>query len=299
MRVLLAVPPSPTRLRNLVPLAFALRVAGHDVKVAGRSAFVGDILDTGCVAVELEDGDAGSLSESTALVEFAELWRPDVVVADGQAAAGVQAARAVGAKSVRFLGASDVLGDNEFDADITLDTVPVSLRGGEGVRAVRHVPHFGPAEVPDWLRRKTRRARVLLSVGDPEPLTAAFAAIGEVPAEVVCAADPERLPDGITVPANVKIVDAAPPAALLPTCAAVVHDGDVALAHAAVSYGLPQLSLADNAFAARIAGSGAGFVGVEHMTELLGETVRDAAAVLRGEIEALPAPRAVVAELAR
>src|SRR2546423_6648598 len=107
MRVLMAAPSSPARLHNLVPLAWALRTAGHDVKIAGRPSFAEEILRTSCVAVELENGDEASLAESAALAEFAELWRPQVVVSDGRAPAGTAAARAVGAVAVRVLGALD------------------------------------------------------------------------------------------------------------------------------------------------------------------------------------------------
>ena len=96
-------------------------------------------------------------------------------------------------------------------------------------------------------------------------------------------------------------VDSAPPAALLPTCAAVVHDGDAALALAAVTYGLPQLSLTDSAFAARVAGAGAGKVAPAEQIHALtaDDAMRGAANALRDEIAALPAPRAFATELTR
>lgn len=300
MRVLLAASSSSTRLRTLVPLAWALRTAGHDVKIAGRAAFVDEILRTGCVAVDLEDGDEAALTESAALVDFAKLWRPDVVVSEAQAPAGTAAARTVGALAVRLLGAMDEPGTG--DADLTLDTVPPSLRNADGqVRAVRQVPYFGPVEVPNWLRRKARRSRILLSLDDATLFGPVFDAVAGVDAELLCAADPARIPAGVTVPANVRLVDSAPPAAVLPTCAVVVHDGDVALALAAVSHGLPQLSLTGTAFGARVAESGAGFVGpAERIGELVASgTVRAAANALRHEVAALPAPHAVLAELTR
>lgn len=300
MRVLLAAPSSPTRLRTLVPLAWALRTAGHDVKIAGRASFVDEILRTGCVAVDLEDGDDNSLAESAALVEFAKLWRPEVVVSEAQAPAGTVAARAVEALAVRLLGALDE--PDADDADATLDTVPPSLRGNGGqVRAVRHVPSFGPVEVPNWLRRKARRSRILLSLDDATLFGPVFDAVAGIDAELLCATDPARIPAGVTVPANIRLVDSAPPAAVLPTCAVVVHDGDVELALAAVSHGLPQLSLTDTAFSARVAESGAGFVApAERIGELVAsETVRAAANALRDEVAALPAPHAVLTELTR
>ncbi len=300
MRVLLAASSSPARLHNLVPLAWALRTAGHDVKIAGRSSFIDEVLRTGCVAVDLEDGDETRLAESAALVEFAELWRPEVVVSDARAQAGTVAARAVDAVAVRLLGALDE--PDAGTADTTFDTVPPSLRdAGTGARTVRHVPYFGPVVVPNWLRRKTRRSRVLLSLTDATLFEPVFAAVAGLDVEVLCATDPDRVPAGIAVPAGVRFVDSAPPAALLPTCAAVVHDGDAALALAAATHGLPQLSLTESAIAARIATAGAGHVGsAERIPELTADdALRGAANALRDEIAALPAPRAMAAELTR
>ncbi|MFD2474509.1 nucleotide disphospho-sugar-binding domain-containing protein [Amycolatopsis silviterrae] len=289
MRVLLAAPSATARLHTLVPLAWALRSAGHDVKVAGRPEFVEEILRTGCVAVELEDGDP-ALTESAKLVEFAHLWRPDAVVSN--APAGIAAARAVEAKAVRVLGPAD---EPDDAADLTLDVVPPSLRDSPG-QPLRHVPYFGPVEVPTWLRRKARRARVLLSLNDPSWYEPLFRAMSNVDIELVCAAE---LPAGLELPQKVKLVDSAPPAAVLPTCAAVVHDGDEALALAAVAYGLPQLSLTESAFGTRVTAASAGLSGAaDEISRLTDETLRAGANALRAEVAASPAPRAVVAALA-
>jgi UDP:flavonoid glycosyltransferase YjiC (YdhE family) len=307
MRVLLAAPSSPARLRNLVPLAWALRTAGHDVKIAGRPSFVEEILRTATVAVELESGDDTALAESAALTEFAKLWRPQVVVSDGRAPAGTAAARAIDAVAVRLLGALDE--PDPSDADTTFDTVPASLRAGGGdsgdaLLPVRHVPYFGPVELPTWLRRKARRSRVLLSLSDAALFGTVFDAVAGVDAEVVCAADTGDFPAGTTVPANVRLVDSAPPAALLPTCVAVIHDGDAELALAAAAHGLPQLSLTASALAQRVEAAGAGLVDGVPAAGLIhdlvtGETLRAGASRLRDEIAALPAPRAVAAQLTR
>lgn len=289
MRVLLVAPSSTARLHTLVPLAWALRSAGHDVKIAGRPAFVEVILRTGCVAVELEDGDA-ALTESAALVEFAQLWRPAAVISN--ASAGIAAARAVDAKAVRVLGTAD---EPDASADLTLDVVPPSLRDSPG-QPLRHVPYFGPVEVPTWLRRKARRARILLSLNDPSWYEPVFRALSDVDDEIVCAAE---LPAGLELPQKLKLVDAAPPAAVLPTCAAVVHDGDETLALAAVAYGLPQLSLTESAFGTRVTAAGAGLSGTaEGISRLTGEALRAGVSALRAEMAALPAPRVVAAALA-
>ncbi|MEU0532554.1 nucleotide disphospho-sugar-binding domain-containing protein [Amycolatopsis tolypomycina] len=272
MRVLLAASSSPARLHNLVPLAWALRAAGHDVKIAGEPSFVDEILTTGCVAVDLDPA------------EFAALWRPAVVVSD--------AAVSAEAGTVRLRGPLDEPGPG-------FDTVPPSLREpAAGARPIRHVPYFGPVEVPGWLRRKARRSRVLLSLSDATQAGPVFDAVAGLDAEVVWATDPASIPPGVPMPPNVRLVDAAPPAAVLPTCAAVIHDGDASLALAAAAHGLPQLSLTETPIATRIAAAGAGHVGpASAVTELA--SLRGAAEALREEIAALPAPRDVVAELTR
>ncbi|MEV6624690.1 nucleotide disphospho-sugar-binding domain-containing protein [Amycolatopsis sp. NPDC051106] len=281
MRVLLAAPPSPARLHNLVPLAWALRTAGHDVKIAGQASFVGEILRTGCVAVDLGTAD----TESAALAEFADLWRPDVVVSGAQAPV-------VDAGTVRLLGPLDESGPADFD------TVPPSLRDSSAARPVRHVPYFGPVVVPEWLRRKPRRSRVLLSLTDATLAGPVFDAVAAVDAEVLWATDAAGIPAGVTMPPNVRLVDTAPPAALLPTCSALVHDGDASLALAAATHGVPQLSLTETVIGARIATAGAGYVGsADGIAELA--SLSGAANALRDEIAALPAPRELVAALTR
>lgn len=300
MRVLLVAPPSRTRLRNLVPLTWAFRSAGHDVKVAGRSSFVDEILGIGCTALDVGLGDGTGLVESRVLGDFAKAWRVDLVVFDADAPAGTAAAKAVGAPSVRLLGALDE-NPGSGEADSTLDTVPPSLRASPaaGTRSVRHVPYFGPVEVPAWLRRKQRRSRVLLALTDIARLGSVLAIASEMDAELVCASEVDKIPRAVSVPANVTFVDFAPPASVLPTCTAVVHDGDAELALAAATHGLPQLSLTGSAFAARVAGAGAGIVGTAgRVPELMtGSELRAGALALRDEISALPTPRTVAAAL--
>ncbi|MBB6421389.1 activator-dependent family glycosyltransferase [Streptomyces sp. AK010] len=53
MRVLLAVNPEKTIFQYMVPLAWALRTAGHDVRVAGQPAFADVVTQAGLTAVPL------------------------------------------------------------------------------------------------------------------------------------------------------------------------------------------------------------------------------------------------------
>jgi UDP:flavonoid glycosyltransferase YjiC (YdhE family) len=301
MRVLLTAPSSKSRLHNLVPMAWALRTTGHDVKIAGRPGFVDAITRTGTVAVEIGDGDPNSLADDAAvadLVDFARLWRPDVVISAERAPAGAVAARAAGAVSVRVLGVADE--QARSDADTTFDTVPRSLRDG-GHRPIRYLPYSGPAVVPAWLRRKARRDRIWLALTGAQTFAPVFEAVGGLDVEVVCAATADRVGAGTRVPANVRLVDSAPPRAVLPTCTAVVHDGDPDTALTALTRGLPQLDVSPGPMTRRIAEAGAGLIAEdlgalsERIQSLLtDESVRARAGELRAEIAAMPLPREVV-----
>jgi UDP:flavonoid glycosyltransferase YjiC (YdhE family) len=320
MRVLFTVPSESGRLHNLVPMVWALRTAGHDVKVAGRPAFTPVINRTGSVAVEIggvgDDCSGGEwLADPSAvadLTSFAAVWRPDVVISDEHAPAGAVAARTVDAASVRILspaGASsaEVLAEHGLDeaavaGDMTFDCVPPSLRVPQDEnRSIRYLPYVGPSVVPGWLRRAPRRARVLLATTDTAVCAAAFDAVGGLDIEVVWAGAPDMIEAGSRVPANVRVVDTAPPPAVLPTCSAVVHDGDAGIALAALVHGLPQLTLSTQStshLARRIAAAGAGVV-VELSAAKLDEQInavvtaesyRARAVTLRAEIDTMPKP---------
>ncbi|MFF3857267.1 nucleotide disphospho-sugar-binding domain-containing protein [Micromonospora sp. NPDC002575] len=132
MRVLFTSATFRSHLFPLVPLAWALRAAGHDVRVAVQPPLVRDVLGAGLPAVEAGAGPdfmselkkalAGGLegpggttpsieqivvphvriAEAFAadLVPFARRWSPDLVVADPAAFVAPVVARAVGAPLV-------------------------------------------------------------------------------------------------------------------------------------------------------------------------------------------------------
>lgn len=330
MRVLVTSPACAQRLHNLVPLGWALRAAGHDVQVAVRPAFAVTVNRTGLVAASAGPDGAGSDAGADWLadpadvdgaVRYAALWRPDLVVWDGHAPAGAVAARTCGAASVRMLGPLDHAGTDTQDpesavlsrlgdapsrhglvgpdllrADLTLDTTPPGMRtlhhGDGAVRTVRHVPYDGPSVVPAWLRRLPRRPRIHLHLGGAHaPLAEAFGAIGAVDAEVICALPADRIPAGVDLPENVRLLDTVPLQALLPTCGAVVHDGSPVIGAAATVYGLPHLAVEAGVSAPVLA---------ERIRLLLTDPqLRAAAERARDESAALPAPRGILPELVR
>jgi UDP:flavonoid glycosyltransferase YjiC (YdhE family) len=291
MRFLLTIPPSRTRLHQLVPLGWALRAAGHEVQVASRPEFAAAIHLTGFVAVAVDD-------EPGDLVSYAELWRPAVVIWDEQVPAGAAAADA--AVSVRMLGPGD--GTEAADGELTVDFLPPSLRtAAPASRSIRFVPYAGSSVIPAWLRRKPRRKRILLSV-DTADIGAAFAAVAGLDAEVLCAAD--RVPPDADLPDNVRLMADLPLVAAVASCSAVVHDGSAVLA--CLESGLPQLAVTSDAdgLAERVAAQGAGLrcaagdLTVEHAERLLTDaTLREHAERLRDELVALPSPRDFAAEL--
>ncbi|MFF3263900.1 activator-dependent family glycosyltransferase [Streptomyces sp. NPDC002932] len=251
MRVLFATIPEKSHLFCMTPLAWAMRAAGHEVRVASCKELSDVVAATGMTAVATgtNDGinasmhanrDAQEMTELISwneldpakltyeaeayraqvvayacamfnetmipdLVEFARVWRPDLVVWDSLTYAGPIVAGVVGAAHVRSLCFADVwvkkreilrelaltvpaaerkdplaewLGDRaeEFGGayseelttgQLTLDPLPESLGIVTGApRApIRFVPYNGPAIVPDWLRTPPERTRICMSLG--------------------------------------------------------------------------------------------------------------------------------------
>ncbi|MEU1284830.1 nucleotide disphospho-sugar-binding domain-containing protein [Kitasatospora sp. NPDC005856] len=128
MRVLITAATFRSHLYPLVPLAWALRAAGHDVRIAVQPSLVGDVTAAGLPAVEVGrgpdfmselkksiDSDGGTppgtapsidkivvphirIAEAVVadLVPFAKNWKPDLVVADPAAFAAPAIAKAAG-----------------------------------------------------------------------------------------------------------------------------------------------------------------------------------------------------------
>ncbi|MFD5463181.1 nucleotide disphospho-sugar-binding domain-containing protein [Kitasatospora sp. NPDC127059] len=128
MRVLITAATFRSHLYPLVPLAWALRAAGHDVRIAVQPSLVGDVTAAGLPAVEVGSGpdfmselkksidSGGGTPPGTApsiekivvphiriaeavvadLLPFARNWKPDLVVADPAAFAAPAIAKAAG-----------------------------------------------------------------------------------------------------------------------------------------------------------------------------------------------------------
>lgn len=130
MRIVVATYPDRAHFFSMVPTAWALRAAGHEVRIATRPSMTGTAAETGLTVMPLgEGGDevsecAGGRSfdpESTGwwqevdeplvedLVAFCREWGPDLVLWEASTHAGAIAAEVVGAAHGRFLGGWDPL----------------------------------------------------------------------------------------------------------------------------------------------------------------------------------------------
>ncbi|MEV6926519.1 activator-dependent family glycosyltransferase [Dactylosporangium sp. NPDC051485] len=142
------------------------------------------------------------------------------------------------------------------DGHVTIDQLPPSFRLPSALPTLstRFVPFNGPAVIPDWLSAPPPRRRVLmtsgLSVTDwPElrvvPLDRVqdiLDHVADLDIELVLTI-PGPLQDRLRAPANTRLVEYVPMAAILPTCAAVVHHGGTGSFGTSIAYGVPQLML--------------------------------------------------------
>ncbi|MEV7175051.1 nucleotide disphospho-sugar-binding domain-containing protein [Streptomyces sp. NPDC093224] len=320
MRVLIATPSLTERLYNLVPLAWALRTAGHEVQVASRPAFTVEVNRTGLVAAPW-DGDGLRAGEGAAgpLARRAAAFRADLLLWDELAPTAGDVAADAGVASVRVLAPGSAP-QARGDVRLTVDPTPAALRdpsAAAGHRRMRHVPYAGPAEIPAWLRKLPRRRRIAVTLGGEKvPVAEVFEALADVDAEVIATLPTERIPEGTAVPDNVRFFDTAPWIALARSSAAVVHDAGVGRMADVLAYGLPQCVLLTGdaqeetvRAAHRLAEHGAGLavdadrLGGAGLRSAVGALARDtelgerAAALQAQEAAQAPTPRELVAVL--
>lgn len=225
-----------------------------------------------------------------ALIDFAREWQPDLVLWDPWFPAGSVAARACGAAHARVLNALDysawvgprfsrararnpqapanplleTLGPLAekygFTADEetlygqwTVDPFPEPMRLPTRARTVpvRYVPFNGGGVVPDWLRTRPDRPRVVISLGvstreatrgDWGRTASLIEALAGLDIDVIATLNATQLEDlRDPLPNNVRTVDYVPLSQLLPGASAVVHHGANGTFAAAVEAGVPQI----------------------------------------------------------
>lgn len=390
MRVLLTSWAWASHYMPLVPLAWALRAADHEVQVASQPALTRVINDSGVAAVpvgpdldhdevrarQMADmpfssvprvptagmsmetwqpermqqvrrvfGTFAAYSEAMLddLAAYARYWRPDLIVYEPTTYAGPLVAKMLGIPAVRYVHGIDVtyqarqvvpeliqgmaerlgLSDVDILGDVTVDPCPPSLQIPADVSRIptRYVPYNGPATLPEWLRQEPRLPRVCVTWGTstsrisqsdtfiPARLVEALSAMEIEIVMALAEEDTRRLGD---VPAQLRVVDSLALHLVLPTCAAIVHQGGNGTLLTAALHGVPQLvfpQLPDQVFhteqivAAGVAdslppGQFSDPAAAQRLEAMLTATsYRDRAHVLREEMLAQPTPADTVARL--
>jgi UDP:flavonoid glycosyltransferase YjiC (YdhE family) len=378
MRVLFSQWASGTHYFPMVPLAWALRNAGHEVRVASSPRLIEAITDSGLPAVSVGadvdypqtvrrhmgvDRDAAmtpaewqalrtprgpaalgqfvEVAEAMVddLLDFARAWEPDLVVHTPTGFAAPVVATALGVPNVRLLYGPDFttaiagpqrrlctalcarLGIDPADLDplgaLTLDPWPGAGAVDHPHQSMRYIPYNGPGIVPDWLLDDAPANRVCVTWGtalaelNPNLMLAGqiVGALVDLDVELVAA-----IPAGADellgpVPDGVRVVADLPLHLLLPSCAAIVHQGGAGATMTSAVAGVPQLvvpAFPEQSFnAGKIAETGGAIAlmpedaGVDAIRaavqELLEQpAVAKAAGDFRDRANALPAPTDVV-----
>jgi calicheamicinone 4-hydroxyamino-4,6-dideoxy-alpha-D-glucosyltransferase len=369
MRVLFVSSPGIGHLFPLIQLAWGFRTAGHDVVVAvaehaAKAAAAGlEVVDVAPdfsavavfeqvakdnprfaetvasrPAVNLEEWGVQIAAVNRPLIDrtiaLTDDFRPDLVVYEQGATAGLLAAARAGVPAVqRNQSAWRTRGMHEsiasFLTDFTdkyqltlpkpavvVESFPPSLLLEEEPEGwfMRWVPYGGGAVLGDRFPAAPPRPEVAVTMGTIELQAFGIAALepilagaAEVDADFVLAlGDLDITPLG-KLPANVRSVGWTPLHTLLRTCSAVVHHGGGGTVMTAIDAGLPQLLAPDprdqfqhtarEAVSRRGIGlvSTADKVDAELLRRLIGdESLRANAREVRDEMIALPTPAETV-----
>jgi UDP:flavonoid glycosyltransferase YjiC (YdhE family) len=201
-----------------------------------------------------------------------------------------------------------------------LDACPPSMSVKElpGAWPMRLLPYNGGAIVPDWVLRGGPRNRVCITLGSVIPKVQGTGAVGALveaaqDQEVILALGDDVDPASLgPMPANVRVAPWVPFSVLAPTCRVIVHHGGSGTTLNALAAGAAQLIVphfADqpaNAAAVERRGMGLTLRLDEVTAARAGDALRRllseasfgrAASELVTELEAMPAPPAIVARM--
>jgi UDP:flavonoid glycosyltransferase YjiC (YdhE family) len=282
-------------------------------------------------------------AQADELVRFCRTWQPDLVVYEPLGFAGPLVARLLGIPAVRHLWGIDMTsGVTSFESDIvgelgarfglaeigingtmTLDPCPsrVQVTDGAARHPIRLVPYNGPAAAPGWIKDATERPRICVSWGNSldrfgfgdlvlAPLVAEALAGSDV--EVILAVSERQRATLGPLPENVRHAGPVPLNLLLPSCAALVHQGGAGTMMAGLLNGLPQLVIAHmpegvlHGYRVEESGTGRFLPGPEATAELIRDNVvallsdpvyAATAGEARDDILARPTTGAVVRQL--
>lgn len=228
--------------------------------------------------------------------------------------------------------------DRDFDESSavgqwTISPMPLYIWRPEGVHylPMRNVPFNGPATTPKWVYEPPARRRVCMTLGishrdaningTSASASELFDAIADLDIEVVATFNAKQLESVPTLPDNVRAVDFIPLNALLPSCAAIVHEGGCGTFASALEAGVPQVIVPNDfkvekwwgsvAMANAVEDRGAGVYAV-NAGNLTADVLRDSlkqvledpsftasAARMRAEVRAMPTANDVVPALER
>ncbi|MFE9189028.1 glycosyltransferase [Micromonospora sp. NPDC007208] len=327
MRVLFASLASVGHTYPLIPLAIAVRDAGHEVHFAAGPEVHPPLAAHGLRPFRPGDAFYEVYAEDLA-PELARL-RPDLVVHEwGLPGAAVAAHRAgipglwhgFGRMFPEGIGLELPTRNAEVVGRPHLDIWPPSLQDKDFLATqrrieLRPVAFSPPAPLPDRVSRRTSRPLVYLTLGTafgtPELLRTAVAGLASLDAQVVVAAGRVPLEQLGEVPDNVSVHPWVSQAELLPLVDLVVHHGGSGTTLGALAAGVPQLLLPQGADqfanAETLAAAGvalrllpdevdAGAI-AEQVHRLLprhgNAEQRDAARLIAEEIAGMPSPAAV------
>jgi UDP:flavonoid glycosyltransferase YjiC (YdhE family) len=326
MRVLFVPLAAASHYFPVVPMSWAFRVAGHEVRVAAQPPIVDLIERSGQLAVPVgesydllaglgkaEDDFLAATGRRLAnfkdftsmpqeplqryvatrrtahidaaaamvddLVEFSEVWRPDLVVTDLVTLAGPLIAEIVGAALVLHswgphfpsttlpgyqpgawpeelvdLYARHHAPTRPDQSLCVVDPCPPSLQGMNVANQLvtRYVPYNGSGVTPAWLRTPARRPRVGVSWSvsndgmrgsERHPVLDIVAAIAELDVEVVLTVNATDRAAMDELGPDVRVVEALPLQMVAPTCAVAVNHGGAGTILTAATCGVPQVML--------------------------------------------------------
>ncbi|MCP3802415.1 DUF1205 domain-containing protein [Allokutzneria sp. A3M-2-11 16] len=259
-------------------------------------------------------------------------WRPDLVVQSQGQTVGLLVAgvlgiplvehnfgliRATGTQEGAYARMAETFDRYGFTMPTSrqwLDVAPPSMGVSPVGLPMRYIPYNGGASLPSWLRTVPHRPRIAVTLGTVAPGMTGITPVSriikcakDIDAEFVLALGDVDLSEFGTLPENVRAAGWVPLNALLPSCAAIVHHGGAGSTMAALDAGVPQLVLPTGADryvnADAVARRGVGLRASESdvdaavVSSVLGSGFRGAAAEVRAEIRAMPAPAEVVGVL--
>ncbi|MEU8153706.1 glycosyltransferase [Micromonospora sp. NPDC048986] len=327
MRVLFASLASVGHTYPLIPLAIAVRDAGHEVHFAAGTEVHPPLAAHGLRPFRPGDAFYEVYAEDLA-PELARL-RPDLVVHEwGLPGAAVAAHRAgipglwhgFGRMFPEGIGLELPTRNAEVVGRPHLDIWPPSLQDSNFLATerrieLRPVAFSTTARLPERVGRRTSRPLIYLTLGTafgtPELLRTAIAGLAALDAEVVVAAGRVPVEQLGEIPDHVSVHQWVSQAELLPLVDVVVHHGGSGTTLGALAVGVPQLLLpqgadqfanADTLAAAGVAVrllpgevDAVAIAGQAHrLLPRYGQVEqRDAARLIAEEIAAMPSPAAV------